>query len=752
MGPFSKQPATQEGPLVPDERAGVTAGKDPELARAVSLLLSTQQDLIDIRHRRDRERRVLEGIAHLSERLDPLVQEGEFWAAIADAAIFTFECESLFVLETPKRDDADFARPLVSLGPVPIGEDYHRVLRLVLEQSERGGSGLVETDEHGNLGTAAGLGRSIATLMHVAVQPTDDPRHLTLVGMVSARKKAFFPNFDDASLPGFRVFANQVSTIWSLIRARHLAESHLRELHSSHQALGKMNQRLSEKVAEQTQTALALQSSEEKYRGLFQTSNTGLALLDQPTLTVSEANEALQQLFEIDREPLRGRKGIDLFAESDQSRELFRALVEPEATFEGDLALVDGDATVPVSVSLSALVSGGTGGMRLVAVTDLRPRLAQRAERLELQRELESARQMESLGRLAGGIAHDFNNLLTIIVGKVSTLSMDPGLSVEGSETISDIEQAVRRARELTRQLLLFGRQQVVDAAGSDLDRMIQDSLGFLKSSCAPLVPVTYQPSGTRMMVKVQKSHVAQILQNLVFNARDAIVESGAPGQITISTSVSAELVRLEVSDSGPGMETNVAERAFEPYFTTKGQKSGSGMGLAIVSGLVLQSGGKIRLDTAPGQGSRFTIVWALQGTAEAAAAPPATARNGTAGTRVMFVDDEPEIRELVHTLLTWQGFDVSVHESGELAAKYIQETSTPPSLLISDVSMPGMDGGTLAQIAREKWPSLPILFVTGFSGGLLTEIDLQAGGMEVLEKPFHGRELVGKIQEMIAS
>ena len=369
---------------------------------------------------------------------------------------------------------------------------------------------------------------------------------------------------------------------------------------------------------------------------------------------------------------------------------------------------------------------------------DITDRLESERERVELERRLQEAKRMESIGRLAGGVAHDFNNLLTVILSYVSQLGEHATDDPRVAEAVREIRQAAEDGAALTRQLLTFGRRDAVTPRALDLNDAIRSRVATLQRALGEKVVLEVELAAEECVVELDRGQLEQILMNLTVNARDALPGGG---RVTITTERHEAHVRLRVTDDGAGMPPEVRARAFEPFFTTKPRGQGSGLGLASVHGIVTRAGGSIEIRPRPGGG---TVVAVELGRSAATPEPVAPARVRTpdapAGATVFVVEDQAAILALVHRTLVGAGYDVRTAANGEAALAALEHGV--PDLLLTDVVMPGMSGAELGRRMRERHPRLRVVYMSGHPYELRQEQDL-AEPDAVLRKPFTTDELL---------
>lgn len=420
----------------------------------------------------------------------------------------------------------------------------------------------------------------------------------------------------------------------------------------------------------------------------------------------------------------------------------------------------------PVALSIAAARGLGDAAVLLS--------LKDNGEENRLKREVAQATKMQAVGQLAGGVAHDFNNILTAIIGHCDLMLMRHSPGDSDYDDIQQIRANSNRAASLTRQLLAFSRQQTLRPQVLQLPDVVSEVSNLLRRLMGETVTLEVKHGRDLGPVRADPGQLEQVVVNLAVNARDAMLSKGTGGKLTIQTrSVPIAEIRrrgsdivpigdytaLDVSDTGTGIPPEVLPKIFEPFFTTKDVGKGTGLGLSTVYGIVKQSGGFIFADSRPGQGATFTIylpVYAA-GAAEAGAAPAASRpaprqRSGDlwgSGT-ILLVEDEDMVRAVAERALARQGYTVLAAENGE-AALELMEGVDRPTLVISDVMMPVMDGPTLARQLRQAHPNIPILFMSGYAEEQLRRsIDLD--NVAFLPKPFSVQQLAEATRDVLVA
>ena len=404
-----------------------------------------------------------------------------------------------------------------------------------------------------------------------------------------------------------------------------------------------------------------------------------------------------------------------------------------------------------------------------------------------LEERLRQAQKMEAVGQLAGGVAHDFNNLLTVIGGHVYMLengsaSASLGTDAASVKHLAGITRATDRAASLTRQLLAFGRKQLLNPTLLDVNSVVDDTLHMMRPTLGAGVRVVTRLERNLSPVYADAGQLGRVLVNLALNARDAM-QSTNGGTLTIETAntrleakperggdqgnepgesglAPGEYVRLTVRDTGTGMDAATLARAFEPFFTTKPHGRGTGLGLATVYGIVKQSSGDIQSESAPGAGSVFTIhlpVAAVERRrltlpvdTERSAVPiarmEAAPRSGHRG--VLLVEDNAGVRAFAAEVLSQAGYDVHSARHGVEALEVMRAHESSIDVVVTDVVMPEMGGRALVDQLRKRRPHVPVLYITGYTDDPLVLEELRATGARLLEKPF----TAGALAEAVAS
>ena len=413
--------------------------------------------------------------------------------------------------------------------------------------------------------------------------------------------------------------------------------------------------------------------------------------------------------------------------------------------------------------TISTSMRDDRGGLAIVVNSrDVTQRLEAERALCESEEQLRQAQKMQAVGRLAGGVAHDFNNLLTAMLGYGQLL--EERLAAEGieAEELTEVLKAADRATSLTRQLLTFSRRQASQPRVVDLNKVVDETRKMLQRLLGEDVELVTRPDPNLYPVKVDPSHVEQVIMNLAVNARDAMPEGGRmvietrnldleEAARTVPATLSpGEYVLLTVSDTGSGMDEVTLAHIFEPFFTTKDKGKGTGLGLSTVYGIIQQSGGCIIPESTPGQGARFRIylpraVEALPG--EDPLAPSAPLPEGQE--TILLVEDEPWVLGLALRCLEKSGYRVLTATNGEEALQ-MHARGERIDLLVTDIVMPRVSGPQLVSRLRDVNPGLLVLFVSGYPDHAAATEYGDDESTAFIPKPFTLKVLAGKVREML--
>ena len=476
-------------------------------------------------------------------------------------------------------------------------------------------------------------------------------------------------------------------------------------------------------------------------------------------------NSGAEQLFGYSAAEVMGRS-VDVlgFDRDEPCHAVERVLAgERGVYYEARRRRRDG---TPVEVSINAAAIRD-GGEAVTGVCVVARDISVAKEAADRQRALEErthqAQRMESLGKLAGGVAHDFNNILAIILNYTEFAIEATAGQDDVQADLAHVRTATDRAMNLTRQLLTFTRGDTIQPQDVDLAGAIAETRAMLARTIGADITLYAPAPAAPVTVHADPGQLQQVLLNLAINARDAMPEGGtlvieadvaelSGDELDVRPAVPAgRYARIRVSDTGEGMTPDVAGHIFEPFWTTKPRGQGTGLGLATVYGIVSEAGGTISVYSELGVGTTFRIFLPLvTGSAgpPPVLCPPAAPPRGD-GRTVLVVEDEESLARVVHRILAGAGYRVLTAANGAEGLAIFRTERC--DALLTDVIMPEMSGPRLAELVHEKAPSLPVLYMSGYSNGLLGSARVLDSGIPFLEKPFTATDLLCKLHDALA-
>ena len=387
-------------------------------------------------------------------------------------------------------------------------------------------------------------------------------------------------------------------------------------------------------------------------------------------------------------------------------------------------------------------------------------------ERKRGEAALRQAAKMEAIGRLSAGLAHDFNNQLHALSGFAGFAGRDPNLGRTARQDLTQIQKAVERMASLTRQLLAFARQQVLAPQTLDLNMAVADAYPMLQRLLGADVDLQFAPANAPTWVRVDRAQLVQVLMNLVINARDALVGGGQilvrtasvdvePGEVWDRLGVPVEpgsYAELVVQDTGQGIAPEHLPRIFEPFYTTKQIGRGTGLGLATVEGIVSQSGGHIQVESAVDRGTSIRVLLPFSDSSEPRPthAPPAAASRPRAEGRLLVVDDEDLVRAVVARVLEEEGYEVMKARNGREAIACLEKANGSINLVIADIVMPEMGGRQLGEEMGRRFPSIPVVWMSGHLRDEGLPLRGPLGDQPFLQKPVSSDQLLQTVAQVL--
>jgi PAS domain S-box-containing protein len=513
-------------------------------------------------------------------------------------------------------------------------------------------------------------------------------------------------------------------------------------------------------ISEQIKAQEELRRSEEKFRTLIEGSIQGVLVHRnyQPLF----ANQAYADIlgFENPQAVVAGGTALNHYAMHERERVArfsearMKGLPTP-LTYEVQGLKRDGG--VVWLENRSSIVSWEGQPATLRTVVDI-------SERKQIEQQLRQAQKMEAIGQLTGGLAHDFNNLLSVIMINTQLVADRIGQDRKAAEMINAALGATMRGAELTKRLLAFSRQQILEPEEIDIDAVVAEMGSLLRQTIGETIEIEILRTQDLWSSRVDRTQLESALLNLALNARDAMPSGGAltieTGNIELDedyTGVNAgitpgQYVLLAVSDNGVGMTPEVLQCAFEPFFSTKEVGAGTGLGLSMIYGFVKQSNGHIKLYSEPGRGTTVKMYFPRDRRPTTPTENRREENGKTSGghERILVVEDQVSVRESLVVLLSGLGYELYEAETGRAALDVIKANPNI-DLILTDVVMPGnVDGPTLARIVHDSYPKTRVLLMSGYTHRVISRDNQLDDGVEVIAKPFHNKDLARKIREVL--
>jgi PAS domain S-box-containing protein len=510
----------------------------------------------------------------------------------------------------------------------------------------------------------------------------------------------------------------------------------------------------------------ALSESEERFRALVENSPYAILLLQEGKYIY--CNPAGLELMGFSH-PDEVTSTDPLLHMAPEFRERIREMMkinEPGVVNEPiEIKFIHTDGSERWSFSSSVIVQMNGKPTAIIVGQDITEKKRMEMENRRLEERYQQFQRLESIGRLAGGIAHDLNNLLTPILGYGEMLldSFKPG-TVQ-TEQISQMVSAGEKARDLVQQLLAFSRKQTLEFSRLDLNMLIKDFSNLLRRTIAEDISIIYNLTGGKLFVAGDRGQLEQVLMNLAVNAGDAMPGGG---RLTFQTSAvrirdmasgepeqmrDGDYLELTVSDTGAGIDQEICDQIFEPFYTTKNMSEGTGLGLATVYGIVKQHGGYIWVKSEKGAGTVFSIYLPL--TADEELEKPGQTKTlpiHGGGELILLVEDDDNVRKLAGEILVAGGYMVVPFSNGAEAVEFINRSEKKIDLLVTDVVMPGLNGRQLFEILSEQDRELRVLYMSGYPDDVIAGRGIEEKALNFLQKPFSVKNLVLKVKMVLDS
>ncbi|MFH2067415.1 MAG: response regulator [Pseudomonadota bacterium] len=526
-------------------------------------------------------------------------------------------------------------------------------------------------------------------------------------------------------------------------------------------------QQLEKETGELLKTQEALKISEKKYRRLHESMTDGFAYVDMQGF-IRESNESFQKMLGYTEEELSRMTYMDLtpekwhaFEQDILANQVF--IHNYSEVYEKEYQKKDG-TIFPVELKAFLLRNdmGEKEGIWAI-VRDITERKNAEKEKARLTEQLRQAQKLEAVGQLAGGVAHDFNNMLSVILGYTELVlgKIDPADPLRAD--FNEVFNAAGRARDITRQLLAFARQQAIDPRPLDLNLVVEGMLKMLRRLIGEGIDLVWCPKKELWPILMDASQVDQILANLCINARDAIHDVGKIIMETTNIRIEEDdcsrhayfvpggYVMLTVSDNGCGMDRKTMNKIFEPFFTTKEKGKGTGLGLATIYGIVKQNKGFVNVYSEPGMGATFRVYLpryegALTTNDDEG---PADIPKGK-DEMVLVVEDEQAILDIAVRFLETLGYRTLTADTPDDAIRIAGNHNGEIHLLMTDLIMPGMNGRDLAGQIRKVRPEIKCLFMSGYTADVIAHHGILEAEVQFIQKPFSSRDMAIKVRAVL--
>ncbi len=506
-------------------------------------------------------------------------------------------------------------------------------------------------------------------------------------------------------------------------------------------------------VTERKRAEEALQKSEEWLKTILNTVQTGIIVIAAETRKILDVNRAAAKMIGMEKEQIKGLPCTRFFRPFQRGRNSADGFVRMSEHAESRLITADG-GEIPVLKTENRT--------RINEVEYIIESFQDLTEKRQLEERLQQARKMESIGALAGGVAHDFNNILGIVLGNAELAMDDVPEWHPARHNLDAIRTASLRARDVIRQLLSFSRKTEQERRPVTLGSVVKEALKLLRSSIPTMVDIRHDIPAKTSAILADPAQIHQIIINLCTNAAHAMQENGGVLEVGVKHAPLDEdgaalypdlkpgnYVRLSVSDTGVGIPADIQARIFDPYFTTKEVGKGTGMGLAVVHGIVKNHGGAVSVYSEVGKGSVFRILFpAIEGAPEEKEQAEAAVASGSE--RILFVDDEPALLSMGKQILERLGYQVETEVDPLAAFEIFRANPHAFDLIITDMTMPGMTGDRLAVKIKALRGDIPVILCTGFSEKINRENAGEMGIDRYVEKPINRREIAGVIREAL--
>ncbi len=517
------------------------------------------------------------------------------------------------------------------------------------------------------------------------------------------------------------------------------------------------NKKLYQKIKEKDAIAAALQESESRYRAVIENANDGIGIMEAGRIVF--INEKMLEIFGYNTRQDLIHQHISILFHPDEKDRISRYNEQREA----------GTAQVPLQYEAKGITRQGHKIYLGISATRItyQDRIAVLAffkdltRHKQLEGQLQQAQKMEAIGTLAGGIAHDFNNILSIIIGHTELCLLDDTLSSGTSEYLNRVLNASRRASDLVHQILTFSRQKGMEPKPLNISQLVKETLKMLRASIPSTIEIRSTINDSESLIMADSTQIHQVVLNLCTNASHAMPHQGGILEVTLNSVDIGPLkdlnlpggpyLKLCVSDNGHGMDELTVNRIFNPYFTTKKSGEGTGLGLAVVHGIVTHYNGFIKVESSPGKGSKFDVFLpVVENPAVSDTTELGIEELPRGNETILFVDDEEMVVTLYQDMISFLGYRITAVSSSREAWQLFKTNPDAFDLVITDLTMPHLSGDELSRKMIRLRPDIPIILCTGHSN-CITEAETAGIGIrQFLTKPVILDHLAFTIRDVL--
>ncbi|MBF0278440.1 MAG: PAS domain S-box protein [SAR324 cluster bacterium] len=528
-----------------------------------------------------------------------------------------------------------------------------------------------------------------------------------------------------------------------------------RELRNANISLVQSNEHLTKEIAVRLETETALRENEKKYRDLFEESKDTIYITNRDG-SLADINQAGLDLFGFSKEEMGDQNIRQYFQFPDEQIQLLQQIEEEGFIKDREIVLKNKNGSridCLVSASMRRDKNGQCIGYQGI--------LRDISKRVELENQLRQVQKLESVGTLAGGIAHEFNNLLSPILGYTALLKEKIADERQEKEELDQIFIAGQRAAALVRQILAFSRKSISKKHHVDMGEVLQEALSLLKHTIPATISIQHEIDSNLPKINASPQEILQVITNLCVNASHAMpdlgtlsinLKNGIPGKCSnyFGKAIVGPFIELSIADTGHGIDATTMAHIFEPFYTTKDTGKGTGLGLSVVLGIVEQHGGHISVESEVGKGTKFCVCLPIETGPEHVSPSPEKLSVLYGNERILLVDDELMVTKVISKMLETLGYQVASFTDHLEFLSVFREQSNNFDLLISDYTMPKINGKMLVDQVKEIRSDIPIMLMTGYNNAV-TEENVQSWGIDaLLMKPAEIADLSQKVRRIL--